>query len=37
MEWLIQIPDWSYSVLDIQDYFDFIIKNRKILFGKPHP
>ena len=25
---IFQLPDGSYSVLDIQDYFEYIIKNR---------
>ena len=26
-----ELPDGSYSVLDIQDYFEFIIKKHEIL------
>ena len=29
------LPDGSYSVSDIQDYFEFIIKKHEILTGNP--
>ena len=30
------LPDGSYSIADIQDYFEFIIKKQEILAGNPH-
>ena len=30
------LPDGSYSIADIQDYFEFIIKKQEILAGNRH-
>ena len=35
MEWWIDLPDGSYSIADIQDYFEFIIKKHKTLTENP--
>ena len=29
------MPDWSYSIADIQDYFEFIIKKHEALTENP--
>ena len=35
MEWWIDLPDGSYSIANIQDYFEFIIKKHKTLTENP--
>ena len=35
MEWYFNLPDGSYSIADIQDYFEFIIKKRETLTENP--
>ena len=35
MEWYFDLPDGSYSISDIQDYFGFIIKKHETLTENP--
>ena len=35
MEWYFDLPDGSYSIADIQDYFEFIIKKHETLTENP--
>ena len=35
MEWWIDLRDGSYSIANIQDYFEFIIKKHKTLTENP--
>ena len=35
MEWYFDLPDSSYSIADIQDYFEFIIKTDETLTENP--
>ena len=35
LEWWIDLPDGSYPIADIQDYFEFIIKKHKTLTENP--
>ena len=35
MEWWIDLPDGSYFIAKIQDYFEFIIKKHKTLTENP--
>ena len=35
MEWWIDLPDGSYFIANIQDYFEFIIKKHKTLTENP--
>ena len=30
-----QLPDWSYSVLDIQDFFEYVIKKHETFADYP--
>ena len=35
MEWYFDLPNGSYSIVDIQDYFEFIIKKHETLTKNP--
>ena len=35
MDQTFNLPDWSYSIEDIQDYFEFIIKKNESLPDNP--
>ena len=35
MEWSFDLPDRSYFIADIQDYFEFIIKKHETLTENP--
>ena len=35
MEWYFDLPDGPYSIADIQDFFEFIIKKHETLTENP--
>ena len=35
LTWKLKLPDGSYSVSDVQDYFEYIIKNRETVTYNP--
>ena len=35
MKWRVELPDGSYSISDIQDYFEYIMKKRETVIHDP--